>query len=245
MLLMVVIFVIKNTGTNKNTASEYDEELVDALRVGVHYDVNKMGYRQYYDQEVEGFEIDLSKQLAKHLYGKESLIELNNVSSKTAKYFLSNKTVDCIIATLPLTEEKEEGFKFSNPYYTDYVECVYSQGNIMSINDLKGKRIGVIEASYTHKRVEALLKDAKIEAQFVAYESYSDGLLAVQNGKIDTFCMNRVFLPASNLKRFTLTECKYAIMVREEDTELLKKINGALESLTNSGELSLIADKWK
>lgn len=244
-LVMLIVFVMNNTGTKSTNSDADNEQLIDALRVGVHYNVKKMGYQEYYDEDVEGFEVDLAKQLAKQIYGKESLIELSSVSMKTAKHYLNNKTVDCVVATQPITGQKDDTYKYSDPYYTDYIECLYNQGNIMSINDLAGKKIGVITDSYAHKKLEELLKNAKIEAEFISYESYPDGLEAVQYGKLDVFCMARIFLPNTSLKRFTVTECKYAVMVRAEDTDLLNKINSAIKNLSDSGELSLLIDKYK
>ena len=50
--LTLLVFVINNSGPT-NTADAYNEEqLIDALRVGVHYDVKNMGYQQYYDDEL-------------------------------------------------------------------------------------------------------------------------------------------------------------------------------------------------
>ena len=243
--LTLLVFVINNSGPT-NTADAYNEEqLIDALRVGVHYDVKNMGYQQYYDDELSGMEVDLSKHLAKYIYGDESLLELNSVSMKTAQYFLNNKKIDCIVATQPITDEKSDKYRYSRPYYTDYVECVYANGSIMSLSDLAGKKIGVINNSYAHKRLQALIKEAKLEASFVSYEGYSDGVEAVQLGKIDVFCTNRIFLPSSGLKRFTVGECKYCVVVRYNDTELLEKINSAIEGMENSGELKMLQDKYK
>lgn len=242
--LILVVFVINNSG-DVNSSDNFDEQLIDALRVGVHYDVKNMGYQQYYDDELTGFEIEFAKQLAKHIYGKESLIELNSVSAKTAKYFLNNKTIDCIIATQIDPGEKNEDYKFSNPYYTDYIECMYAHGSIMSLNDLNGKKIGVITDSYAATTIKAMTENAKLNVEYVEYEGISDGIDAMNLGRIDGFCTNRVFVPGANIKRFTITQCKYSVMVRASDTELLKKINEAISYMESSGELKVMQDKYR
>lgn len=242
--LILVVFVINNSG-DVSSSDNFDEQLIDALRVGVHYDIKNMGYQQYYDDELTGFEIEFSKQLAKHIYGKESLIELNSVSSKTAKYFLNNKTIDCIIATQVDTGEKNEDYKYSNPYYTDYIECMYANGSILSLNDLNGKKIGVITDSYAATTVKAMTDNAKLDVEYVEYEGISDGIDAMNLGRIDGFCTNRIFIPAANIKRFTVTQCKYSVMVRAADTELLKKINEAIAYMESSGELKVMQDKYR
>lgn len=241
--LTLVVFVINNSST---PASETDEQqVIDALRVGVHYDVKNMGYQQYYDDNLVGLEIDLAGLLAKYIYGDASLVELTNVSMKTARYHLDDKSIDCIIATQPVVNEKDiEGYKLSNPYYTDYIE-LYSKDTILSVNNMNGKRIGVITDSYSESTLESILNSSKIEAELIGYGGYEDGLNAVQNGKIDAFCGNRVFVSSTTLKRFTVSTCKYAIMVRSEDKEFLEKLNIALDAMTNSGELQALQNKYK
>ena len=43
--LILLIFVINNSGSVE-TGTLDDEQLIDALRVGVHYDIKGMGYRR-------------------------------------------------------------------------------------------------------------------------------------------------------------------------------------------------------
>lgn len=241
--LILLIFVINNSGSVE-TGTLDDEQLIDALRVGVHYDIKGMGYRRYYDDELSGYEIDLAKQIAKHIYGKESLIELTPVSNKTAKYYLAKNNIDCIIAT-QTADEKSEDCKYSIPYYTDYIEIMYVNGNIMSVNDLQGKKIGIIPNSDASTKLISVLESANIEIQQMEYESYTDGIDAVNTGRIDAFCTNRVFVSSTNIKRFTIGDVKYSIAVRPDDKELLNKINEAIEYLNESGELKQLYDTYK
>ena len=240
--LTLVVFVINNSGASNSNEEDY--QLVDALRAGVHFDVKNMGYQQYYDDSPVGFEIELAELLAKYIYGESTLLELTSVSTKTAKYYLNDKTIDCIIATQPLPSLESKEYKYSKPYYTDYVE-LYSKDTILSLNNLEGKTIAVITDSYAKSALESLLTSSKINASLVTYESYDDGLHAVQIGKTDAFCGNRAFVATTTLKRFTVTTCEYAIMVRSSDSGLLSKLNIALDAITNSGELKALQEKYK
>lgn len=243
-LLILVVFVINNSG-DVSSSEQVDDQLIDALRVGVHYDIKNMGYQQYYDDELSGLEIDLAKLIAKYIYGKESLIELTSVSMKTSMYYLDDNAIDCIIATQPLTDEPSEEYLYSKAYYTDYIECMYINGSIMSLSDLAGKRIGIINGSYAAQKLEEALVQADIEAELIGYEGYSDCIDALQFGRLDAFCTNRVHVPGTTLKRFTVTDCKYAVVVRAENKELLDKINEALTYLESSGELKALQDKYR
>src|SRR4051794_39728467 len=55
----------------------------DKLVVGVKYDTNLFGLKDPGTGDVQGFDIDIAKELAKTLVGDEKKIELKEVTSKT------------------------------------------------------------------------------------------------------------------------------------------------------------------
>ena len=61
--------------------------------------------------QVEGFDVDVAKALAKKILGDEKKLELKEVTSKTRIPMLKNGDIDAIIATMTITEErKRSGF---------------------------------------------------------------------------------------------------------------------------------------
>ena len=55
---------------------------------------------------MNGFDIDIAKQLAKQILGDETKVELKEVTSKTRIPLLNNGDIDAVIATMTITEER-------------------------------------------------------------------------------------------------------------------------------------------
>ena len=62
--------------------------------------------------QVEGFDVDVAKALAKKILGDEKKLELKEVTSKTRIPMLKNGDIDAIIATMTITEERKKKWIF-------------------------------------------------------------------------------------------------------------------------------------
>lgn len=62
--------------------------------------------------QVEGFDVDVAKALAKKILGDEKKLELKEVTSKTRIPLLKNGDIDAIIATMTITEERKKRWIF-------------------------------------------------------------------------------------------------------------------------------------
>lgn len=82
-------------------------EEADKFVVGVKFDTRLFGLKDPASGEVEGFDIDIAKEIAKELLGDENKIELKEVTSKTRIPLLDNGQIDAIIATMTITEERK------------------------------------------------------------------------------------------------------------------------------------------
>ncbi len=78
------------------------------LKAGVKVDVPKFGYKDPQSGKVEGFEIDLTKAIAKKILGDETKIDVQGVTAKTRGPLLDNGEVDMVIATFTITEERKQ-----------------------------------------------------------------------------------------------------------------------------------------
>ena len=242
--LLLFVFVLNNTSATVVNITDQTMQR-DTLKVALHDKVYKMSYKQNHDDALTGLEVDLAKTLAKNIYGDAKLIDIREVSNKTALHALKKKFVDCVIATQPMVEDS--GNLYSTSYYTDYVDIIFKNGNIGDIKDLENKKVGVISKSYAYTTLEAKTTKAKMEevVTYVDYENYDEAFKDLEAGKIDAFCDNRVFISGANYNRYTLEECKYYIVLRGDDVNLQKKINETLSSMESSGELIALINKWK
>ena len=75
-------------------------------------DTNLFGLKNPSTGQVEGFDVDVAKALAKKILGDEKKLELKEVTSKTRIPLLKNGDIDAIIATMTITEERKKRWIF-------------------------------------------------------------------------------------------------------------------------------------
>lgn len=75
-------------------------------------DTNLFGLKNPSTGQVEGFDVDVAKALAKKILGDEKKLELKEVTSKTRIPLLKNGDIDAIIATMTITEERKKKWIF-------------------------------------------------------------------------------------------------------------------------------------
>ena len=160
---------------------------------------------------------------------------------------VSSGKADIGVAGLTVREDRLEFVNFTEPYtQAAQVIIVKEDSDVTTPDDLTGKIIGV-QLGTTGDIFCDDIEDAKIER-------YNKGFEAVQaliQGKVDAVLIDRepakVFATENEgLKvvdeEFTIED--YAIAIAKDNTELLEKINGALDTLKKSGKLAEIIDKY-
>lgn len=123
LLLIVLLSPLSAAGTKESAASD-PLSAVKAkgyLSVGCKVDVPSFGYKNINTGEIEGFEIDLAKAVAKRIFGDENAIRLTPVTAKTRGPLLDTGELDMVAATFTVTEERRKSWDFSTIYYVDAV----------------------------------------------------------------------------------------------------------------------------
>lgn len=120
------------------------------------------------------------------------------------------------------------------------------KNTIHSLDDLEGKKIGV-QLKTTGDVYASDIKNAQVER----FNKGRDAVVALQNGVIDAVMLDdapaNVFV--EEFRNVTILKEPYAkeeygIAVRKENTELLEKINQALQTLKENGTLNSIVTAW-
>lgn len=85
------------------------------------------------------------------------------------------------MAGMDITPEREKQVLFTTPYYDNSALFVGQQGKYTSVDQLKGKKVGVQNGT-THQK---FIMDKHPEITTVPYDSYQNAKLDLQNGRID------------------------------------------------------------
>ena len=207
-----------------------------------------MGFRNE-NNEIVGFDIDVAKEVCKRL-NVELVVQPISWTAKEQE--LNSYNIDCIWNGMSINNDRKEAMCLSNPYLKNNMTFVVKKdSNINSINDLKGKKVGVQAGS----TAEEILQGAEISKDLSQVVTYSENITAFMDMEINQ--TDAVFIDdvvanyyiTSNNKDYrvlsdVLEEEEYAIGFRKNDTELCEKVNDILAEMKKDGSLGEISTKW-
>lgn len=238
-------------GENKQSAPAGKLEQIKErgkLIAGVKYDVPLFGMLNTQTNQVEGFEIDLMKELAKKIFGDESKVEFVKVESKTRIPMLQNDQVDIVAGTMTITEERKKQIDFSDVYFEAGQSLLVKKGSpIKSVDDLKGKKVSTVQGSTSAKNIRAKAP----EAQVLEFPTYPEAFLALQNGRADAMTTDNSILlgfakqdPNVELVGGLFTSEPYGMGFKKGNDDFVKFVNEWLKEMKDSGKYAELYKKW-
>lgn len=221
------------------------------LRVGVKPDVPNFGYKNPDTNEFEGFEIDLSKRIAKEILGDENAIAFEPVTAKTRGPLLDNGQIDLVIATFTIKPDRLEQWNFTDPYFTDEVGIlVKNASGIATLEDLAGKKVGVAQGATTKDALQALATERGIEGiEYLEFATYPELNAALESNRIDAFSVDKSILTGYLTDDKVILEegfspQDYGIAAKKGNDGLTELVQGVLDDMKASGEMDDLLAKW-
>ncbi|WP_189161595.1 glutamate ABC transporter substrate-binding protein [Sphaerisporangium melleum] len=216
------------------------------LLVGGSLDAPLLSQQNPVTGQVEGFDADLGKMLAKYIIGKPS-VKIVNSASETREALLSNGTVDVVFQTYTITPERAEQVAFAGPYYVSGLAIAVKKGTtgIAKPEDLDGKTVIAGANTPAIPAIKKLAPNAKIvtfgsdpecvqalkQDRGVAY--VQDQSLLVADGKSD---------PGLQVVGEPFTTDPYGIGLKHGDDQMKSFVNGWLKKIQDAG---LWQEAWK
>ena len=228
------------------------------LKVGVRTNLANFST---YDEAADtyyGFEDDVAKTLAYELgYDGVEYVGLDPAERDQA---LENGSIDCLIAAYSKTDEREEKFDLSLPYYYDEGRVMIEKSTLFEdYADLKGAKVAVRTGTTAAENFAAKLCEKGLIADsseaalagfldIIEFDAYADMNAALEAGEVDAICADGcITLPWLDDER-TYFEEAYSeeeyVVATVKDSGLSEKIDEAISSMTESGEIDTIAVKW-
>lgn len=244
-----------SSAASPSASSDDSTPTLDAIKskgkivVGVKFDTKLFGLKDPATGNVEGFDIDIAKGLAKKLFGDESKLELKEVTSKTRMPMLNNGDIDLIIATMTITEDRKKEVDFSDVYFKAGQSLLVKKGSkIQSIADLKkGTKVIGVKGSTSVKNIAEKAPDTQV----LEFENYQDAFTALKAGQGDALTTDNAILygmasedPSYEVVGGTFTDEPYGIAAKKGNADLIAFVNEYLAELHSSGEYDKIYEKW-
>lgn len=199
------------------------------------------------DNTYKGFDVDLSKALAKEMGYESKFVSLPFDGLIPA---LQSKQIDAIASGLVVTKEREAKVNFTEPYYHVKLVMVVRQdtNNVNGEADIVGKTVGAQIGT-----TGAMLAQEKPGTTVKEFDAITTMLQDLQAGNIQIAMLDepvaKYYIQKLNMNDLKivpigLQDHTVAIAVRKDDKELLDKMNAAFEKLKANGEYDKLQQKW-
>lgn len=245
-LIMVLVLSIVISGCGqKDNADNSLERVKEAGEISFSMSGGYPPFNYYNDKnKLVGFDIDVCKEVAQRLGVKFKPVP-NEWSGIVEG--LRSGVYDAILGSMAVTEERKQVVDFSIPYYYSGAQVlVRGDSPYKGIEELKGKKVGLVTGTTFEKDAEKINADVKL------YKDDNQTLMELQNGNIDAVITDRVVgINAINkgdfkirLLRSPLRSEDIAVAFRQEDDSLREAVNDILQQMHDDGTLSEISKKW-
>jgi len=207
------------------------------IRVGTKFDQPGFGLLGLSDAP-EGFDVEVAKIIAAELGIAPEDIEYSQASSDIREQVIEDDTVDMVVATYTINDERAERITFAGPYYTAGQQLMVAADNdaITGPEDLDDPSIQVcsVTGSTPAEQIKEYLAE---ESQLVLFDVYEKCAASLSNGQVDVVTTDNVILlgfVAESDGEFKLvgeqfTEEPYGIGISKGDVAFCEFINETLQ----------------
>lgn len=196
-------------------------------------------------QNPTGFDVDLMNEIGKDMGYK---VEFESSSFDGLVAAIGQGKYDAVISAMTITDERAKSVLFSEPYFESaQVIAVKKGSDIKSEQDLKGKKVGVQQATTGQDAVESLGVDPK------KFETIGDAINDMMIGGSDAVVADTPTLyyfikqnPNMDIEVVSSAFPKeyFGIAFKLDNKELADQVNASLKKLMDNGTYNDVYKKW-
>ena len=151
------------------------------VKIGVKFDQPGLGFKRAGVDVPTGFDVEMGKIIAAKLGIAANDVDWVETISDNREPFLQKGTVDFVIASYSITDDRRKVVGQAGPYYVTGQQLLVKKGSdIKSVADIKGKEVCSVTGSTSLDQVES--KGAKPRG----FETYSQCRDQVLDGSVDS-----------------------------------------------------------
>jgi polar amino acid transport system substrate-binding protein len=219
------------------------------LRVGVDVRTLRMSALNPLTGEIEGFDVDIAKEVAGALFGDRNAVELVGIPGGSRADVLVEGRVDIVASTFSITCERLEEIAFSTEYYHSGRRLLVRRGDpARSLDDLDGRRVCATAGSTPLQDLVDLPPPGPIPVPVV---ERGDCLMLLQQGRADAATTNDTILagwvaqdPNLEIVGPTYTFEATGLGLPPGHDDWARYVNAVLEDVSASGRWDEIYDRW-
>ncbi|MBR2846745.1 MAG: basic amino acid ABC transporter substrate-binding protein [Clostridia bacterium] len=238
-LILAAALILCFAACSQQPATETPDANATVIKMGTNAAFPPYEFKE--GEAFKGIDVDIATEIAKELGAKLEVVDMEFDSIITS---VQQGEVDFGMAGMTVTDERKLEVNFTSSYATGVqVVIVPEDSDIKDLDGLEGKKIG----TQLGTTGDIYSKDDYGEENVVSYSKGADAIIALKGGDVDAVIIDnepaKAFVAQNEGLKILETEYAiedYAIAVKKENTELLDKINAALEKLTADGTIDKI-----
>ncbi|MHC9293246.1 glutamate ABC transporter substrate-binding protein [Mycobacterium sp. LTG2003] len=209
------------------------------LIVGVDQNTYLFGFRNPSSRQLEGFDIDVAREIARDIFGDPDRIDPRVVEANRREYALQSGEVDLVVRTYSITCDRKRSVAFSTPYYHATQRILTFEGSgIDSAAALSGKQVCAVWGTTSLPTLFALNPRPIV----IGVNSWTDCLVMLQQGQVDAISTDDAVLaglaeqdPNVKLVGAGLGVEPYGVGIGKDHRDLVRFVNGVLARIRADG----------
>jgi polar amino acid transport system substrate-binding protein len=224
------------------------------LVAGVSADTLKLGARNPLTNDVEGFDIDMVKAVAKAIFGNEKSVEYRVITAGQRISALTTPVdkggVDIVARAMTMTCSRWKDIAFSSQYYQAGQKLlVGTDSKVIDLDGLKRarQRVCVQRGTTTLDNVQKAVGEDLVFPAATA----TDCLVAFQQGAVQAIASDDTILaglaaqdPYAEVVGTAVTEEPYGLGLPKGEKGFARYVNGVLEDVRRDGRWKASYDHW-
>ena len=218
------------------------KELAEAgsVKIGVKYDQPGVGFKSPTSDTPTGIDPEMGKIIAGQLGIPADKIEWVETISDNREPFLQKGTVDFVLASYSITDERREVVGQAGPYYVTGQQLLVAadDNSIKGPDDLNGKKVCSVTGSTSIATVEK-----EYGAEPAGFDTYSECVDQLKNGSVDAVTTAGAILlgyaaedpDALKVVGETFSEERYGIGYSKDSPELCEFLNETITTAFEDG----------
>jgi polar amino acid transport system substrate-binding protein len=218
------------------------------LIAGVDQNTLLFAYFNGLHSQLEGFEIDVVRQVAKAIFGNPDAVHFRAITTAERIPAVEDSSVDIVADAVTITCQRRKQVDFSSVYY-DAGQRVLVPVNspVRSVGDLGGKRICATIGSTTIQKLARLTPRPKP----YGVPQRTDCLVALQQGLVSAISSDDSILlgfeaqdPATKIVGPRFAKEPYGMAINKAHPEFVSFVNGVLAQMRSDGTWRKIYRNW-
>jgi polar amino acid transport system substrate-binding protein len=217
------------------------------LILGTSQDTLLFSSRNAFTGKVEGFDVDMGRQIAQAIFGDPNKIQIKVIGYDQRVPLAQSGAVDLVADTMTINCARWKDVNFSSVYYdAGQKVLVSSASTVKSIDDLGGKKVCAAVGSTSLDNI------AKVASKPIAVgrPGFADCLVAFQQNQVDAISTDDTILaglaaqdPYAKVVGPRFTDEPYG-MAMAKDPTFTRFVNAVLEQNRTNGTWTATYKKW-